>query len=224
MLNKMKGVQFILAAVASVALAGACNHDDEASRRAKARVDQVEAEAKDLKDRAEKRTEAAKDQLDKKLEATKEAADRRVEEVKDVAEKTKDDVRRDVRGTDADLVPDETAWHTHWLAFNKSPDATWTRDDDYVVERDANGDLRAHRRVYDRPAGVMMDDGAVTTAVKGRLATDDDTRPAKIDVETSNGTVTLKGHVPNVAVAGEAVRLALGTKGVRTVVSQLSVK
>jgi len=212
--------QFLLAAFVASAFAGACNKKDEGAER---RIDEVKDEAKDLKERAEKRTEHAKDELDRQLEATKAAADRRVDEVKDGAEHARDDMRRDVRGRD-EVGPDATRWREHWDRFTSSPNGKWNGEDDWVVERRGNGELRAHRRVYDRPAGARMDDGAITTAVKGRFATADDLRPYHIDVDTDDGVVTLKGSVPSRAVAGEAVLLALGTKGVREVAAKLSIK
>jgi hypothetical protein len=211
MANLKKIGQFILGAVAATAMVGACKKDD----RAQARIDEAKAEAKDYKDQAEKHTEHAKADLDRRLDDTKAAADRKVDEVKADA----DHVRHEVRGTDD---PDRAVWRSHWERFTKSPDARWNADDDWVVERDGK-ELRAHRRVYDRPAGAPMTDDAISNAVKGRLSVDDDTRPSKIDVDTKDAVVTLKGDVPSNAVAGEAVRLALGTKGVRTVISKLDI-
>jgi hypothetical protein len=211
---------FLLGALASVALVAACNRDD----RAQARVDEVKDQAKDVKDRAEKRTEHAKEGLDRQLDATKVAADRKVDEVKRAADHAKDEVRHDVRGNDGELGPDAPAWRSHWDHFYATPNAKWNGDDEWVVERSGDGELRAHRRVYDRSTGARMDDNAVEAAVKGRFAADDDTRGAKIDVDAHDGEVTLKGSVPSSSAAGEAVRLALGTKGVRGVVSRLSVK
>jgi BON domain-containing protein len=215
----MRSIPNVLLAAAAAFAITACNKNDEADKR---RVDEVKAEAKDVKDRAEKRTEEAKDQLDHKLEATKAAADRKVDEVKDGVDHARDEDRRDVRGRD-DLAPDHDRWRTSWDRFSGSRDAKWSGDDDWVVERGDKGELRAHRRGAERPA-TKMDDGAVTEAVKGRFASNDEVRPSKIDVDTDDGVVTLKGKVPSRAIAGEALRLALGTKGVREVVSKLEIK
>jgi hypothetical protein len=212
--------QILLGAFLSLAFVGACQRDD----RAQERVDQAKAEAKEVKDRAEKRTDQAKEALDKRLDQTKEAVDRKVDEVKAEAKDVRDETRHDVRGNDGELGPDRPSWRSHWDHFYASPTAKWNGDDEWAVERDANGDVRAHRRNYDRSTGTKMDDDAVTTAVKGRLASDDDTRASKLDVDTHDGEVSLKGTVASSAAAGEAVRVALGTRGVRSVVSHLSVK
>lgn len=209
--------QFLLSAVAAIGLAAACNKDD----REQARIDQAKQEAKDIKDRAEKKADHIKEAADRQAEATKQAADRKVDEVKDEAGRVKDDIRHDVRGTDD---PDRARWRDHWEHFTLASNSKWNGDDDWVVERGNDGELRAHRRSTDRAIGAKMDDDAVTTAVKGRFATSDDVRGSKLDVDTHDGDVTLKGNVPSNAVAGEAVRLALGTKGVRTVIARINVR
>jgi len=209
--------QFLLSAVTAIALAGACSKDD----RDQARIDRAKEEAKDIKDRAEKKAEHIKEAAERQAQATKEAADRKVDEIKAGADRAKDDLRHDVRGTDD---PDRARWRDHWERFTMSPASKWNGDDDWVVERTGDGELRAHRRDYDRSPGTRMDDDAVTAAVKGRFASADDVRGSHIDVDSHNGDVTLKGTVPSNDVAGEAVRLALGTKGVRTVTARLTVR
>src|SRR5882672_4750408 len=155
--------QFLLSGIAAIALVGACNKDD----REQARLDEVKQEAKDIKDRAEKKAEHIKEAADRQAEATKQAADRKVDEIKDEAGRVKDDIRHDVRGSDD---PDRARWRDHWERFTMSPTSKWNGDDDWVVERSGDGELRAHRRGTDRVVGAKMDDDAVTTAVKGRFA------------------------------------------------------
>jgi osmotically-inducible protein OsmY len=46
---------------------------------------------------------------------------------------------------------------------------------------------------------------------------------SKIDVDTTNGTVTLKGTVPTRASRAKAVRITRNSKGVKHVVDQLKV-
>ena len=65
-------------------------------------------------------------------------------------------------------------------------------------------------------------DTTITTAVKNKLAADPTTSAAKIDVDTSNGVVTLSGKVPTAAEKSEAERIARNTQGVRQVVNNLS--
>jgi hyperosmotically inducible protein len=67
-------------------------------------------------------------------------------------------------------------------------------------------------------------DATITSAVKNKLATDPTTSAAKIDVDTSNGVVTLNGKVPTTAEKSEAERLARNTQGVTQVVNNISVE
>ena len=67
-------------------------------------------------------------------------------------------------------------------------------------------------------------DNTINTAVKNKLAAEPTTSAAKIDVDTSNGVVTLSGKVPTAAEKSEAERIARNTQGVRQVVDNISVE
>jgi hyperosmotically inducible protein len=67
-------------------------------------------------------------------------------------------------------------------------------------------------------------DPGVTTAVKAKLAADDTVKAYRIDVDTKEKVVTLKGEVDTPGAKTRAVELAKGTAGVRDVVDQLTVK
>ena len=67
-------------------------------------------------------------------------------------------------------------------------------------------------------------DPGVTTAVKAKLAADDTVKAYRIDVDTQDKVVTLKGEVDTTGARTRAVELAKGTAGVRDVVDQLTVK
>ena len=72
-------------------------------------------------------------------------------------------------------------------------------------------------------AGAVVTDAALTSAVKSKLLADPDVSGLKIDVDTTDGVVTLMGDVSTQAEANEAIRLARTTEGVRDVVSKLRV-
>lgn len=72
-------------------------------------------------------------------------------------------------------------------------------------------------------AGVVVTDAAITSAVKAKLLADTTVGGLKIDVDTTEGVVTLTGDVASKTEANEAVRLARGTDGVRSVVDRLRV-
>jgi len=72
-------------------------------------------------------------------------------------------------------------------------------------------------------AGGAMSDAAITAAVKTKLLGDTKTPGLKIDVDTSNGVVTLSGDVPTAAERTNAVKLTRETTGVKKVVNKLTV-
>ena len=66
-------------------------------------------------------------------------------------------------------------------------------------------------------------DPGITTAVKSKLAADDTVKAYQIDVDTSEGVVTLRGTVDRAAAKEQAVAIARRTDGVRNVVDQITV-
>ena len=72
-------------------------------------------------------------------------------------------------------------------------------------------------------AAAVTGDAAITTAVKAKLLADPDTAGLRIDVDTSNGVVTLSGTLKSAAEKTEAVRLARETTGVKDVTDRLTV-
>ena len=66
-------------------------------------------------------------------------------------------------------------------------------------------------------------DAGITTAVKSKLAADDMVKAYKVDVDTQNKIVTLKGEVDTPAQREHAVMIAKNTEGVSDVIDQLRV-
>lgn len=66
-------------------------------------------------------------------------------------------------------------------------------------------------------------DPGITTAVKSKLAADGTVSAYQIDVDTSDGVVTLSGTVDTMAAKEQAVMLTRQTDGVRDVMDQLRV-
>jgi hyperosmotically inducible protein len=76
----------------------------------------------------------------------------------------------------------------------------------------------------DRPVGEVMDDAAITAAVKAKLLADPTVGGLKIDVDTREGVVYLTGdNMKNQAEIDTAIRLARETSGVKSVESNLVV-
>jgi hyperosmotically inducible protein len=75
-----------------------------------------------------------------------------------------------------------------------------------------------------RPVGTVMDDAAITAAVKAKLLADPKVGGLKIDVDTRNGVVYLTGdHMKNQAEIDQAIKLAKETSGVKSVENKLVV-
>jgi osmotically-inducible protein OsmY len=67
-------------------------------------------------------------------------------------------------------------------------------------------------------------DASITAAVKTKLLADPKVGGLKIDVDTKDNVVTLRGTVKSIAERDEAIRLAKTTTGVKSVVNNLIVQ
>jgi len=74
------------------------------------------------------------------------------------------------------------------------------------------------------PASAGMDDAAITTAVRAKLAADGKVPADSIDVDTKAGVVTLKGTVKSEQEKQEVLQVARDTQGVVKVEDLLTVK
>ena len=86
-----------------------------------------------------------------------------------------------------------------------------------------NPDFSDRARGAANAAGETVTDAAITTAVKSKLLADTTVSGLKIDVDTENAVVTLKGSVKNQAEARQAEKLAKETQGVERVIVELKV-
>ena len=73
-------------------------------------------------------------------------------------------------------------------------------------------------------AGTAIEDSTITAKVKTALLADPDVKGLKIDVDTKNGVVTLKGTADKPANRDRAVAIAKDTGGVKSVENQLVIK
>jgi hyperosmotically inducible periplasmic protein len=72
-------------------------------------------------------------------------------------------------------------------------------------------------------AGQGITDRSITFAVKTSLIDDDMVEAGKVDVDTSDGVVTLNGTQPSEEARARAEQLAARARGVHRVVNNLSV-
>lgn len=89
---------------------------------------------------------------------------------------------------------------------------------------EAGRDAKATTGEAVRNAGKAVSDAAITASVNAELAKDPALSALKIDVDTSNGRVALKGTAPDQAARDRATQLAQGVDGVTAVDNQLTVK
>jgi len=71
--------------------------------------------------------------------------------------------------------------------------------------------------------GEVITDGWITTKVSARFVDESVLKGSRIDVDTNNHVVTLKGTVRSSTAKARAVAIARGTEGVTSVVDQLVV-
>jgi hyperosmotically inducible protein len=89
--------------------------------------------------------------------------------------------------------------------------------------REAGRDAKDRAAEAGEKAGDAITDAALTTAVKSKFLADSTVSGLNIDVDTSNGVVTLTGKVRNAKERAQALRLARETDGVKNVVDRLTI-
>lgn len=72
-------------------------------------------------------------------------------------------------------------------------------------------------------AGSAVEDAAVTATINAELAKDPKLSALKIDVDTSNGRVSLKGKAPDTDSRERATQIASAVRGVQSVDNQLQI-
>ena len=72
-----------------------------------------------------------------------------------------------------------------------------------------------------RTAGQAVDDATIGTKLKAALAADPDLSALKINVDTTQGNVRLKGEVKNMTLWRKAADIARKIDGVKSVDNQL---
>jgi hyperosmotically inducible protein len=73
-------------------------------------------------------------------------------------------------------------------------------------------------------AGSYVDDAAITTSVKAKMAEDKTVSATSISVETLNGTVQLSGFAKSGAEKMQAENIARGVKNVKSVRNDIVVR
>lgn len=90
--------------------------------------------------------------------------------------------------------------------------------------REASRDIRSETKVATAEASDKVADAAITASVNADLAKDPDLSALKINVDTNNGHVVLRGTAPSDEAKQRATQLASNVKGVTSVDNELSVQ
>ena len=152
----------------------------------------------------EDQTTKTADTVDKAVDETKEAGEKAVEDAKNVAEKIEDKTK-EVAGKTADKTKEIAGG-----VVDKSKEI-------------AGGVVDKSKDVVSA-TGEAITDGWITTKVSAKFVDETLLKDSKINVDTKDHVVTLKGAVGSDAAKARAVAIAGGTEGVVRVVDQLVVK
>lgn len=90
--------------------------------------------------------------------------------------------------------------------------------------REAGAEIGEKAAVATAKVRESLDEAALTTKIKAKMALDDSVKARTIDVSTHDTTVTLSGTVASAAERQRAVALARETNGVTRVVDNLQVR
>jgi hyperosmotically inducible periplasmic protein len=74
-----------------------------------------------------------------------------------------------------------------------------------------------------RDVSSVMGDAGITAAIKTKMLADSTVSGLKIDIDTTNGVVALKGDVASAAEHRRAIEIAKETEGVKSVKDQLKI-
>ncbi|WP_028605306.1 BON domain-containing protein [Ottowia thiooxydans] len=90
--------------------------------------------------------------------------------------------------------------------------------------KEGTAEMRADASAAGSRMAEAAGDAAITASVSAGLMKDPDLSAIKINVDTSNGVVSLKGPAPNAAAKDRAETIAKGVSGVKSVSNMLEVK
>lgn len=90
--------------------------------------------------------------------------------------------------------------------------------------KQAGSDIKQGAETAGARVADAVSDATITAEVKSALAADPELSALRIDVDTRNGVVTLRGPAPDEKSRGRATQLAASPKGVMRVDNQLTLK
>jgi len=100
---------------------------------------------------------------------------------------------------------------------------SWTEDIDRERIREAGSEIAARIGEGAGRAEEVLGQARLTAKIKAKIALDDTLEGARIDVDTKDSAVTLRGSVATAAQRDRALQLANETEGVVSVTDRLLV-
>jgi osmotically-inducible protein OsmY len=89
--------------------------------------------------------------------------------------------------------------------------------------KEATGEAGKALKQAGETTGQIVEDAAITAKVKAALLAEKNVRSRDVEVETFQGKVVLKGHVPDRAQVDLAVKVARSVEGVTAVENRIAV-
>lgn len=118
---------------------------------------------------------------------------------------------------------DQTVAEVQQKTEEAKVDAKQEMADAKVAAKDTAQDMKAAGSNAMDKVGNAVEDAAITASVNAELAKDPKLSALKINVDTAQGRVALKGTAPDATSRDRATQLAAGVKGVMSVDNQLTV-
>ncbi len=152
----------------------------------------------------------------------------------DITEKIKSEISTDRAITNASNI--EVSTHGHVVTLSGTAESPIAKERALTLARGTDGAKRvvdnltvasaapAAAAAPQASASAGMDDAAITTAVRAKLAADGKVPADAIEVDTKGGVVTLKGTVKTEQEKQEVLQVARDTQGVVKVEDLLTVK
>jgi hyperosmotically inducible protein len=111
----------------------------------------------------------------------------------------------------------------YWQQDRRNDTVVDTAVFDQQQVRGTVGEIADSARIAGTRIADAVEDGALTAKIKSKMALDDHVKARDIDVDASDGLITLTGTLHSEAERERAIELARQTEGVRTIIDALVV-
>jgi hypothetical protein len=146
---------------------------------------------------------------------SQESADKAADQARDTSQKAADEAKNV-----GEKIADKTADVVGKAAGETAEIAAKTAD----KTKEIAGTVAAKTKEASEATAEAVTDGWITTKITAKFADETILEGSRIDVDTKDHVVTLKGTVKSSAMKAKAESIAHGTKGVTRVINQIVVK